>query len=240
MPEAKTRAERFLEAFNSIDYSLRIRYNLNRSMGFSDLIRKSVALNYIVRKYENDLIDYSRLRNAIVHQGSSDRIIAEPHLDVVERIEKIERLINTPPRAIDTVSRRDVVCVEHDDHIKDVIKLMASCGYSNLPVLKDGEIIGIANGQKILNCLGDTLLNNIKIDKFLTQPIDSVISLLPQSMYYLVESESITIEDALKHFHNNSKLLAIILTKTGNVKDKPIGIITGHDTMSMTKILEDY
>ena len=74
----------------------------------------------------------------------------------------------------------------------------------------------------------------------MTQPIDSVISLLPQSMYYLVESESITIEDALKHFHNNSKLLAIILTKSGSEKDKPIGIITGHDTMSMTKILEDY
>ena len=74
--EEKTKAERFLDAFNSIDYSLRARYNLNRSMSFSDLIRKCVSLNYVVRKYEDDLIDYGRLRNAIVHQGNKDYIIA--------------------------------------------------------------------------------------------------------------------------------------------------------------------
>ena len=87
----KTRAERFIECFNKIDYALRTKYNLNRSMSFSDLIRKCVALNYVVRKYEDDLIDYGRLRNAIVHHSSSKKIIAEPHEDVVVQFEKIDR-----------------------------------------------------------------------------------------------------------------------------------------------------
>ena len=51
----KTKAERFLDAFNNIDYSLRARFGLNRSMGFSDLIRRCVSLNYVVRKYEDEL-----------------------------------------------------------------------------------------------------------------------------------------------------------------------------------------
>ena len=151
MAEEKTKAERFIEAFNNIDYSLRTRYSLNRSMSFSDLIRKSVVLNYIVRKYEDDLIDYSRLRNAIVHQSTPDKAIAEPHIEVVEKIEKIDRLLSTPPRAIDTVSRRDVLCVEHSETIENVIKLIASSGYSNIPVFKGDDLEGVANGRKLLD-----------------------------------------------------------------------------------------
>ena len=57
-------------------------------MGFSDLIRKAASLNYTIRKYEDDLIDYGRLRNAIIH-NSDDFVIAEPHDSVVENIEHI-------------------------------------------------------------------------------------------------------------------------------------------------------
>ena len=83
----KTNAERFITAYNSIDYSLRTIYNFKRSMSFSDVIRRGVVLNSVVRKYEEDLIDFGRLRNAIIHQGNSKYTIAEPHDDIVEKIE---------------------------------------------------------------------------------------------------------------------------------------------------------
>jgi len=92
MPSKKTNAERFLSAYNNIDYTLKSRYDFSRSMGFSDLIRKCVVLNYIVRKNEDKLVDYGRLRNAIVH-NNDDFIIAEPHDSVVEDIERLEKLI---------------------------------------------------------------------------------------------------------------------------------------------------
>lgn len=240
MAEEKTRAERFIEAFNNIDYSLRTRYGLNRSMSFSDLIRKSVVLNYIVRKYEDDLIDYSRLRNAIVHQGSVDRIIAEPHPEVVEKIEKIDRLINTPPRAIDTVSRKDVLCCNSNDSIKNVIKLISSSGYSNIPVYKDGKIEGIANGQRILDELGQVLIAEGNIDLFLSNPVDKIVAPLSTSVYYVIKNEDITVEDALKVFHDNSKMLAVLITPNGTDAEKIIGMITGADVLKMNKILEDY
>ena len=34
----------------------------------------------------NDLIDFGRLRNAIIHGGNEDYIIAEPHIEIVEKI----------------------------------------------------------------------------------------------------------------------------------------------------------
>ena len=165
--EERSNAKRFIDAFNNIDYALKARYNLNRAMGFSDLIRKSVAINYIVRKYEDDLVDYGRLRNAIVHSSNDDFVIAEPHDDVVEHIEHIERLLTTPPKALDTVGRRDVLITTSDKSMREVIKLMASSNYSNIPIYKNDTLIGIANGQKIIDCFGDFLVAGGKAESFL-------------------------------------------------------------------------
>ena len=234
-------AQRFIQSYNNIDYAIRTRYNLNRSMGFSELIRKSVALNYIVRKYEDDLIDYGRLRNAIVH-GNEEYIMAEPHYEVVENIEKIERLVTAPPKALETVCRRDVLTIDASKSMREVIMLMASSSYSNIPVYDEsGEIIGIANGQKILDSFGKYLLtggncttfvNNVKIEDMLSRPEDNE--------YYVFSNKELTVEEALEHFHNNSKLLAIIVTKNGGAKEKPLGIITGGDVLKMNTILENY
>lgn len=234
-------AQRFIQSYNNIDYAIRTRYNLNRSMGFSELIRKSVALNYIVRKYEDDLIDYGRLRNAIVH-GNEEYIMAEPHYEVVENIEKIERLLTAPPKALETVCRRDVLTIDASKSMREVIMLMASSSYSNIPVYdKSGEIIGIANGQKILDSFGKYLLTGGNCTTFLNNvKIEDMLSRLEDNEYYVFANKELTVEEALEHFHNNSKLLAIIVTKNGGAKEKPLGIITGGDVLKMNTILENY
>ena len=86
-------ARRFINAYNQIDYALRVQHNFKRSMGFSDMIRRAVSLNHIVRKYEDDLIDFGRLRNAIIHGSNDDILIAEPHEDVVFKIEHTTKSI---------------------------------------------------------------------------------------------------------------------------------------------------
>ena len=234
-------ARRFIQSYNNIDYTIRTRYNLNRSMGFSELIRKSVALNYIVRKYEDDLIDFGRLRNAIVH-GNEDYIMAEPHIDVVEQIEKIERLLTAPPKALELVCRRDVLTISANQSMKDAIMLIASSSYSNIPAYNDkGEIIGIANGQKILDSFGKHLLSGGKADSFLNNAkIEDMLSKIENSNYYIFANKDLTVEEALEFFHDNSKLLAILVTKNGGAKEKPLGIITGSDVIKMNTILENY
>lgn len=237
----QSNAMRFLSAFNNIDYAIKTRYNFNRSMGFSEAIRKSVAFNYTIRKYEDDLISFGRLRNAIVHDNG-DYIIAQPNIEVVEKIEKIERLLTTPPSALDTVARRDVLTVHSGKSMRDVIMLMAESSYSNIPVFDDtNEIIGIANGQKILDSLGRYLISGGKADSFLDSvKIEDMLSKIENSNYYAFANKEITIEQALALFHDNSKLLAILVTENGGAKEKPLGIMTGTDVLKMNKILENY
>lgn len=237
----KTNAMRFLSAFNNIDYAIKTRYNMNRSMGFSEAVRKAVAFNFTVRKYEDDLVSYGRLRNAIVH-GNDDFVIAEPHIDVVEKIEKIERLLTTPPKALDVVARRDVLSVHASKSMREVIMLISSSSYSNLPVFNDdNEIVGIANGQKILDAFGRFLLAGGKTETFLDSvKIEDMLSHIENNDYYAFANKDITVEQALMLFHQNSKLLAILVTTNGGAKEKPLGIMTGSDVLKMNKILENY
>ena len=69
-------ASRFIDAYNKIDHSLRAQYNLKRGQSFADVVRRCAELNSIVRKFEDLLIDYARLRNAIVHSSYDDMIIS--------------------------------------------------------------------------------------------------------------------------------------------------------------------
>ncbi len=241
MSEGKSNAKRFLDAYNNIDYALKTRYGLNRAMGFSDLIRKAVVINYVVRKYEDDLIDYGRLRNAIIHNNNEDFVIAEPHINVVEKIEHIEKLLTTPPLAIDTVARKNVIVTYAEKSMREVVELIASTEYSNIPVYKDNKLVGVANGQKILQSLGNYLLAGGNESTFLDHiQIEDMLSSLKNSIYYVVKKVDCTVEEAVSEFNNNHKLLAILFTKNGQQTELPLGIMTGANVAQAQNILEDY
>ena len=93
----KQNAHEFLDSYNKIDAQLRQLYGFKPSQSFSDMIRRSAENNSVIRKYESDLIDYARLRNAIVHQSTDGRVIAVPCDEVVAEMRLIERLLCTPP-----------------------------------------------------------------------------------------------------------------------------------------------
>ena len=114
----KTNAERFIMAYNQIDYALRSIYGFKRSLSYADLIRKAVPLNSVVRKYEDELIDYGRLRKSIVHKTNPNYVIAEPHIEVVEDFEKIAKIICTPPLALNRVCKREVLTCDSDISLK--------------------------------------------------------------------------------------------------------------------------
>ena len=210
-------------------------------MGFSELIRKCVVLNYTIRKYEDDLVDYGRLRNAIIHNNNEDIVIAEPHISVVENIEHIEKVLTTPPKAIDTVARRDVLTISADKSMREVIKAIANSNYSNLPVYKGDVLIGVANGQKILDSFGKFLISGGKAEVFLSSvKIEDMLSKIENSNYYVVVPVNYTIEECLNEFNKNHKLLAILFTKNGERNQLPLGIMTGADVIRANKILEDY
>lgn len=237
----KTNAERFIEAYNTIDYSLRTIYDFKRSMSFSDVIRRSVVLNAVVRKYEEDLIDYGRLRNAIIHHGNSKYTIAEPHDDIVTKIEKLAELISEPPLAVDRVGNKEVIIIDKSLSIAKAIELIARTGYSNLPVYEENKLLGIINGRKLINVLGGKIADGINLQEFVDNTtVGEIVSLMGDDYYFMLADDDITIDEAMNYFENNRKLLIILITKDGKDTSKPLSIISSSDIIDMKKILDVY
>ena len=118
---------------------------------------------------------------------------------------------------------------------------MAQSNFSNIPVYKDNQLIGVANGQKILNSMGQYMLSGGKCYSFLDNvQIEDMLSSLQNSNYYVVKKADCTVEEALNEFYNNHKLLAILFTKHGLNTEMPLGIMTGANVAEAQKILEDY
>ena len=237
----QTNAERFIAAYNNIDYSLRTIYDFKRSMSFSDVVRRSVVLNSVVRKYEEDLIDYGRLRNAIIHQGNSKYIIAEPHDDIVVKIEKLAELISEPPIAIDRVGNKEVVTINHDMKIKMAMELIYRTGYSNLPTYNGENLIGVINGRKLMSLLGKKVGEGVNLQDFVENTtVGEIIADMGDDYYFMLANEDLTIDEAMNYFESNRKLLIILITKDGKENSKPLKIISSTDIIDMKKILDVY
>ena len=237
----KSNAERFITAYNQIDYNLRAIYDFKRSMSFSDVVRRAVLLNSVVRKYEEDLIDFGRLRNAIVHTGNNKFIIAEPHDDIVEKIEKLAELIAEPPLAVDRVGNKDVIIIEQDMSIAEAMELISRTGYSNLPVYNKNKLIGVLNARKLMAVLGAKVGEGVNLQDYITTAkVQDIIMQMGDDYYYILADEKLTIDSAMNYFENNRKLLIIIITKDGKDTTRPLSIITQADKKKKKKILDVY
>lgn len=239
---AKTPAERFIVAYNEIDYSLRTIYGFKRSISFSDMVRKAVTLNSVVRKYEESLIDYGRLRNSIVHKSNPNYIIAEPHEDVVKELEKIAALISTPPTALEKIATRDVLCLSGATPIREVLENIHETGFFNIPIYDENQIIGVANSRDLIADLGRQLVNGVDINAYVNDTmIKNIVGMeTNENKYYKVADKDLTIEKALHLFYIDRKLSVIIITQNGGYNERPIGIITTADILDMNAILENY
>ena len=238
----KTNAQRFIQAYNTIDQTLRYLYNYKHSMSFSDIIRRSVPVNYLVRKYEDKLVDYGRLRNAIIHKSNDEFIIAEPHGDVVLDIENIARLISTPPKVLEVVEPRQVVTASAQTKVSDVVSLMTKTKFSNIPIYKNEELIGVASGRYIVEFIGDLLAQGKDLNQsMMSTPIEAVMAENhPVYSYFEVAKATISVEEVLQMFYRNHKLQIIIITKNGSVKEQPINIIATGDLIELSNVFGDY
>lgn len=238
---SRTNSERFISAYNSIDHSLRTIYGFKRSISYADLVRKAVTLNSVVRKYEDELIDYGRLRNSIVHKTNPNFVIAEPHDEVVDEFEKIAKLIATPPTAYDRICRKEVLTCQSDLSLKEVLVLMEQAGFNNIPVYHQGNLVGVAVGQRILNQVGACIRRGENVDAFLENTkVSQALTTTEETNYFRVADKNITIEKALNYFYLNRKLALIIITEKGTFMEPPIGIMTTADILDMNAVLENY
>lgn len=239
MEEKNVNAKRFISAYNRLDQGLRDIYSIKRTLNFADMIRKVASVNTVVSKFEEDLIDYGRLRNAIVHK-SGDEIIAEPNIEVVEKLEKIARIINTPPRVINCIKPRKVFTASGETPLKDVIREMKENGYSIVPVYISQTLVGVVNRKMVVEGIGKFIEDNRDIDDAINEPIAGCLDIFNETEHYEVAPTSITVENLLYMFQQNRKLSSVILTENGNFNEPAKAVLVSADLIDLNTILDNY
>lgn len=241
MTEFTDNASRFISAYNQIDQGLRAQLGLSKAISYTESIRKAAKTNAFVKKYEDQLIDYGRLRNAIVHSFNEEMVIAEPHTSVVEEYEKLAEIICTPPLAVNTVCNKNIKTVTHDTMLCEVIENIYRSGNSNWPVYKDGMLIGVANSRKLVKEIGKKLYEKHDIDEYLKNTkVEDAINNFGEDTYYTIANKNITLDKILNLFTENRKLSLIVITETGSLLEQPIGVVAIADIMDVNKILDNY
>src|SRR5699024_1793571 len=94
-------AEKFLTTFNKIDKELMALIQSNDVL-FSKTVLILRNSNAIVKRYNDELLEFAELRNAIVHMTvEMDQAIAEPNDSVVAKIVEIEKRLSRPKKVIE-------------------------------------------------------------------------------------------------------------------------------------------
>ena len=237
----KTNAAVFINSYNKIDAQLRQLYNFKAAQSFSDMVRRSADMNAVVRKYESDLIDFARLRNAIVHQSTDGKIIAVPCDEVVEEMQLIERLLCTPPRIGESIRPKKIVSVDDAISVKQAVMLIARTNFSNLPVYRGKRMVGMINNRRIIKALGSVLERGGDLDEFAAKtPVGEIVRESDLFAYYKYLGKQDTLQDVLAAFEENKKLLAVLVSEHGAAGERIENIITPVDLVQVNKILEDY
>jgi CBS domain containing-hemolysin-like protein len=240
MEEKNVNATRFLSAYNRLDQGLREIYSIKKNLNFADMIRKVAGVNTVVLRFEDELISYGRLRNAIVHNSKEDKIIAEPNIEVVEKLEKIARTINTPPRVVDCIRPRRVFTASGETPLKEVIREMKAVGYSVIPVYIAQTLVGVINRKMVVEGIGKFLEEKRDINDALNEPVAQCLDIFNESNHYEVAPASITVENLLYMFQQNRKLSSVILTENGNFNEPAKAVLVSADLIDLNTILDNY
>ncbi|NLK07150.1 MAG: CBS domain-containing protein [Firmicutes bacterium] len=227
-------SQRFIMAYNKIDRQLQKRAGIEGYMGFSQLVRRVARKDTMIAQFEDDLLEYAELRNAIVHElVEPARVIAEPHASVVEHIEQIAKILEQPPLIIPRF-QGEVTVVKDCDPILHVMDLIREHGYTQFPVYDEtGRFKGLLTDR----CLARWL--TFEFEKLVTGAEHTSVAEVMQydkaqgaNVAFL--SPHATVFDAYREFERHMtqdyhRLEAILITPKGR-KDEPLlGIITPWD-----------
>ena len=226
-------SERFEVAFNQIHKSLMSIVKIQDDR-FKVLLDVGARKHKIIDKYYDDLKQYAKLRNSLVHDKKElGYYIAEPHLDVVKHIEKISSIFNKPNYAL-SIATKEVVYFDCEDSLLSIFQAIKKYGYSQYPVYKYNECVGLLKTGDIVTWMSEHIINtmvdmtDIKVGDILSNVKHHPIEFAPKSI------DIFSVEDIYENKHKEKVgLEVVIITENGKCDESPLGMVTAWDLIEI-------
>lgn len=229
----KQHSERFLIAFNKIEKILKDISDSKDYLPFFKALDRAKRNHATVRRYEDDLREFADLRNAIVHhRTSTEYAIAEPHVEIVELIERIEHLLSQPV-TVGTVFAGTVYTFEETDTLSKVLKVVRDKDIMQLPIYNNDEFAGLITARGIAKWLAETI-ENVDISREMATMADILNYEKNVNNHRFIASDT-PVDEAMEIFKRSvlegGRLEALLITRRGKKEELVTGIITPIDLM---------
>lgn len=227
-----TNAQLFLDLYNELDHLFAKSLNLSDYLPFRDKVRELSSRNSIVKRYQDDLILFGNLRNAIAHRTKGGIPIAEPFDDTVRLLQKILEEFKNPKKVIPTF-QIEVFTVIANTSLIDLLQEMKDKNFSQAPILdNEGNVTEVISTNTISRWLFSEYKNQL-IDLTVTKISDLIPKIEIQQNFALI-SRNTTIFEAAEIYIRKSKekksqLDCLLITQNGKPTEKIIGIACIED-----------
>lgn len=228
-------SDRFIIAYNRIEKSLSKKVDDSGFMPFYRLIEKAKIKNSVVRNHEEDLREFGDLRNAIVHHRTGvDYVIAEPHDDIVERIELIEKKVSNPLN-VGALFGCKVHTLQASDSLTAALGLMRDNKFSQVPIYEKGSFKGLITAVGITYWLaGQSTEDSISRE---IPTLSDVYNYEKRKESFEFVRRDLSVYEAEDYFKRaisrGTRLEALLITDTAAHNEKLIGIITPYDLLKI-------
>ena len=234
-------AAKFLRSYNKIESQLKMLYSMKPTQNFTDLVKRCTDLNITVRRYENELVDYGKLRNAIVHHtGERELFIANPSDDVVENIEYIERQLCDPPAVTEAFKVKKTSIVYADKPLLTAVQTFAESEKKTLVVYDHGTMKGVLNSYYVFRLIAERAAAGEDVTAYLRETkCGEVLSDALLDRYCLMDKTA-TVFDVFAAFERRKDIYAVIVTENGKIGEKVLLLLTPSDFPVINRYLETF
>lgn len=223
-------ASEFIQIFKELECWMRVKIAKSGYSDFPSMLSELRGTNRQIHNNFNFLKKMGALRNVITHEKT---VIAQPSGDVVCTFKKLTEFIMEPPKLLQHCTKNPST-LSKEILLPAVLHHMCEKDYSQVIVQDNGEyrLLSREGISKWVEANIET--DNVSIKK--TKVADVLTHEDEKSCEYVDESTDVfTFLDIVSS--PNKRFQAVIITKHGKSKEKPIGIATVWDAGEIVKKL---
>lgn len=239
------RSEEFLKLFRVLESLLEKKYAGSRRSSASVVMQYGADAESIPVRDELTLC--REVRNILTHSAEiGGETILEPAQGLIDMLHRIIEYAKRPPLALEfATGSEQLLWADLNQRALEIMRAMEKRGFSHVPVLQKGELLGVFSMSTVFNyCIKDEgnvpITTHTRIREFANRlPIDH-----HSGECYIFMDEKATYADVKTAFERikmgDKRLAAIFITKTGKSKEPLLGMITPWDVLGKRERLPDY
>jgi predicted transcriptional regulator len=148
----------------------------------------------------------------------------------VDLIEKLAYLVTAPPKVI-PMFQREVITCNLEDQIAIAIEVMYKNKYSQIPVMKEREMIKLLTANTIVNWLGSCVSD--EIFSLMETAVSEVCAYAEDKDNYVIVSKNTNAFELIEIFrefeYSGRRLEAVLINNSGKAHEQLLGIVTIWD-----------